>query len=276
VSAKLGLMQKAACCLLALGALLASCRDFQVDPHWPGIDGSGGIDAGSRYPAAVLLDHPVAYWRLGEPPGSMFALDQVGSSAGTYVNGPSLGEPGALVGDPDTAMTLNGTDQYVHGVISDRFSPLATGNTMSVEAWVLLHANPPSPSYVVSKGDPNNWEWGMGVQEGGLPFCIVWDPGGGLILEWLSSTRIQLALWHHLVTVVDKAASMPVIIYLDGFPTQGNLSTGPGQEESGNAPLEIGRRATTTTYWPGSIDEVAFYSTALSMAQVQAHLDAAR
>jgi Concanavalin A-like lectin/glucanases superfamily len=114
----------------------------------------------------------------------------------------------------------------------------------------------------------------MGVTEGGFPFCIVWELGNALILEWLSSTRIQLGLWHHLVAVVDKTAFMPVVIYLDRVALPGALSTGPGQEQSGMAPLEIGRR--TSGYWPGSIDEVAFYSIPLSRAQVQAHFDAAR
>jgi hypothetical protein len=47
-----------------------------------------------------------------------------------------------------------------------------------------------------------------------------------------------------------------------------------GQVGNGTAPIEVGRRY--DGYWPGSIDEVAIYSTALSADQVQAHLAAAR
>jgi hypothetical protein len=46
---------------------------------------------------------PVGWWRLGEPAGAL-AIDSSSKHInGKYLNAPSLGEAGAIVGDGDTA-----------------------------------------------------------------------------------------------------------------------------------------------------------------------------
>src|SRR5215831_14920886 len=64
----------------------------------------------SAYSSAVLADHPVAYYRLGETSGTT-AVDSSGNgSNGTYVGGVALGQPGALLpGDTDPAAGFNGS-----------------------------------------------------------------------------------------------------------------------------------------------------------------------
>jgi len=61
--------------------------------------------------ALTLL--PKAYWRLGEAVGETIAVDEIGDYNGTFVNSPTLETPSLLVGDSDTAISLNGTNQYV-------------------------------------------------------------------------------------------------------------------------------------------------------------------
>ena len=59
----------------------------------------------SVYRAAVLADSPLAYWRLGETSGTV-AHDETGNGHdGTYVGGVTLGQPGALTGDANTAVS---------------------------------------------------------------------------------------------------------------------------------------------------------------------------
>jgi hypothetical protein len=66
--------------------------------------------AGS-YEAAVVAGGPIAYWRLGESSGTT-AFDYVGGNNGTY-HDVTLGVPGAIPGDPNTAAGFNGTSSYV-------------------------------------------------------------------------------------------------------------------------------------------------------------------
>src|SRR5207249_8077529 len=90
------------------------------------------------YSPAVLADLPIGYWRLGESSGQTTASDASGNShAGTYVNGPTLGVPGALAGDGDTAARFSAaSSQYVTIANSSAFDVSA----LSVELWVKTSA----------------------------------------------------------------------------------------------------------------------------------------
>jgi len=66
----------------------------------------------TAYSAAILALNPAAYWRLGESSGTAL-VDETGTYPGTYHNSPTLGTPGLLVNDDNTAVSLNGTSQYI-------------------------------------------------------------------------------------------------------------------------------------------------------------------
>ena len=87
----------------------------------------------SAYEALVKSDGPLHYYRFGEVPDQVLASDEVGNNDGSYTTPDMKGSPGAIVGDPDTAITLDGVDAYVGipGVFD------TTGATQwSVELWV--------------------------------------------------------------------------------------------------------------------------------------------
>src|SRR5437879_4157596 len=67
----------------------------------------------SNYPATVLAKKPVAYWRLGEPRGPDAADATANGHTGTYRGTPVLRERGAIRGDADTAVKLDGNRSYV-------------------------------------------------------------------------------------------------------------------------------------------------------------------
>src|SRR5262249_54513852 len=65
------------------------------------------------YSSVVLADNPIGYWRLGETSGPT-AFDSSGlGHNGTYTGGVTLGVPGAIVDDPNTAARFNGSTGYV-------------------------------------------------------------------------------------------------------------------------------------------------------------------
>src|SRR6266540_4057262 len=87
----------------------------------------------SRYGSLVAgTGGVVSYWRLGQASGTT-ACDSKGSNAGTYQGGFTLGQPGALVGDPDMAVRLNGSTGYVYVPHS---ASLDVGDSFTIEAWV--------------------------------------------------------------------------------------------------------------------------------------------
>ena len=60
----------------------------------------------SAYRDAVLDDHPDSYWRFGEARGVFGAHDEV--TLGSLWNDGTTGLPGALAGDPNGALSLDG------------------------------------------------------------------------------------------------------------------------------------------------------------------------
>jgi hypothetical protein len=67
----------------------------------------------SRYAEAVLAKKPVAFWRLGEARGPD-ARDSSGHGhTGAYKGAPALRQKGAIQGDADTAVKLDGKLSYV-------------------------------------------------------------------------------------------------------------------------------------------------------------------
>lgn len=92
----------------------------------------------SPYSAAVLQSSPIGYWRLGDQ-GTTTALDASPNHLnGTYFGGVTLGQPGAILGDPDTSASFNGNGNYVEVPPTPLINQLS--NNFTVEAWVNMAA----------------------------------------------------------------------------------------------------------------------------------------
>src|SRR5204863_6937374 len=106
------------------------------------------------YPAAVLADQPAGYWRLGEAAGTT-ATDASGNHLdGTYQGNVTLGVPGALVGDTDSAADFAG------GVLTVPDAPgLRPAQELTVEAWVNRST---SAGFGVAVEKPSDFAQGNG------------------------------------------------------------------------------------------------------------------
>jgi len=90
--------------------------------------------AAASYSSVVLGDGPVGYWRFGGPPASTTMTDASPSgNTGAYLNGVTLGVPGALSNDPDTASSFDGFNDS--GRVPDANS-LDVGSTFTLEGWI--------------------------------------------------------------------------------------------------------------------------------------------
>src|SRR5207248_10867390 len=73
-----------------------------------------------------------SYWRLGETSGNTAADSSTGGNPGTIASGVTLGVPGALSSDSNTAMSFNGSTGYVS--VPDKANLDMTGD-FTLEAW---------------------------------------------------------------------------------------------------------------------------------------------
>jgi hypothetical protein len=121
----------------------------------------------------VLAKGPVGYWRLGEDAGPTAFDETPNAYDGGYFGSPTFGTPGAIAGDPDTAVQFNGTD-YVEIPDSTDFSQPTSGDGLTVEVWIRpdvltfygeIGGSPDPYVHWVGKGDRagsmGNREWAL-------------------------------------------------------------------------------------------------------------------
>ena len=119
-----------------------------------------GAAAASHYEKVVLAKQPVAYWRLGEAEGPD-ALDSTANGhRGTCHGTPAFHERGAIKGDANTAIKLDGKRSYIEIANHKDFSQPTSGKGLTIEVWVrpdvLAFEGETDDPYIVwlSKSEP--------------------------------------------------------------------------------------------------------------------------
>jgi hypothetical protein len=209
---------------------------------------------GDSYNKVVRADSPKAYWRLGEASGTT-ALDEQGLINGTYNGSPTLGVVGPLVGDPNTAVAF-GTSKSVTVTF---VAGLAVGDVFSAECWFRVTGGSGTNRKLIQHGSGNGWLIAMRTDntvQVGMDANPFWAE---------SSIAITDSNWHHVVAV--KSGQSIRKIYIDGADV--TVLTGTVTHTNASGALAIG--SGSGEYFPGEIDEVAVYGTALSYLRAQAH-----
>jgi len=215
------------------------------------------------YSEAVTADGPVAYWRLNETSGDV-ADDSVGPNDGAYLNGVTLGVPGALVDDPDLAASFLSDNQ---SKIDVPFAYEVNPPAFTCEVWAKVtggsgHRSPltsradsPQRGYIFYAEPGNTWQFwtGTGAQVG---WNVIQGPA------------VQNGAWTHLVGTHDGETKR---FYVDGVEVGSNTSVfGPNDQSV----LRIGGGASEgpgSFFFQGGIDEVAIYDTVLAPDRILTH-----
>ena len=245
-----------------------------------------GIRFGIRnYYNEVLVDNPVAYWRLGEPNGDSIAIDEKGTYNGTYIGSPQGGVVGALA-DGNTAVSFPGGTSFTTTPHVDTGSTMATiftgNNPRSFECWF-------NPGATLTNGAmlaKSNNAGGIGVlvwvfrvtSAGKVEFVVSSSPAD----YWLVSTTatvLAVNTWAHLAAVVSNVGTRDAKIYINGVATATTAVSGgtpPTTWATAATNVWIGKshNAAAASAPAGKFDEVAIYSSALSAARILAHYQA--
>jgi PKD repeat protein len=255
----------------------ANPGDYQVGLR---VTSSGGptattvrtVTVGGTYSSAVGATPGLThYWRLGEQSGTTFA-DVVGSSTAAISGGVTLGAPGALEFDPNSAASFDGVSGGASAPVD-----LSGSSQLTVEFWLnwAAYANDDrlamelTPNFNENSGgfivDPN-----AGEQGGKFGVAI----GNGESRNNVYFERPSAGTWHHYAFVFDTTApaSQQIVPYVDGQPiAYEKLNSGTGGGPFANSVLYFMSRAASSLFGKGSLDEVATYSRALSAAEVKSH-----
>ena len=243
----------------------------------------------TAYAAAVRSNNPAGYWPLQETIAPAAAtvetnLGSLGPIANAYypnTNSPdiTLGTPGALAGDTDTAATFNTQDQN-YAFVPRAAPALTLQPPFTLEAWF----NPQSSTYGVILGEGGGAALNGGTTYGGFQFG--WAGG--------NQTRFELQLykhginsfsavdtpagysvgtWYHYVATYDTASN--ATIYINGVQAATAVLAYVADSWS---PLTIGNGKwnglSAQRGVSGVIDEVAVYTNLLAPSRITAHYSA--
>jgi subtilisin-like proprotein convertase family protein len=240
-------------------------RLYVVDQHE---DDAGDIEGWSldittapSFASSVLADSPAGYWRFGEASGTTL-LDSSGlGNNGTYLGGVTLGQPGALAVDPNTAALYDGINDQ--GRVPDSNS-LDVGNSFTAEGWVKRSSAAQSHE-LMNKGAGGIQ---LMVMSAASQNRVLLRRAGVASVAQSTSGVPADGRFHHVVATMNGLGST-ARIYIDGADVTQGLA--PGQTILNTAfPLTFGSFGSAPSQ-PATYDEFALYDAALSPARVQAH-----
>jgi hypothetical protein len=222
----------------------------------------------ATYSATVRADNPLAYYRLEETSGGTAADSSAsGLYPATYnINGayPELGQPGI---DINSISLQAATPTSVTAGYYPEFNPQGP---FSFEVWVRPTSAPTGCDYRCPIGNFGGWGSGGGNGSGWYVYQTP-NPGSGFAFiipqtgVWITS-GYSLYTWYHMVGTYDGTTAS---FYING--TLLATQAASGYLANPGFALGIGQRADGYGFFDGNLDEVAIYTHALTLAQVQAH-----
>jgi len=206
-----------------------------------------------------------SYWKLDETEGSTY-LDYYDGLHGTASATAPSPNPGGIVGG---AQYFNGSNNYIT-VPDDPALDWAADADFTIELWANSTESTGNNQVMIGRdqggGTPH---WWLGVNNSGVPLWYLLDTGGnGLATS--GSVSIWDGDWHHLVAVRNESLNENRL-YVDGeLVNTSSFDYTAGFDAT--TTLGIGYMAYNGNpgyYYKGLLDEVALYSRALVIEDIQ-------
>jgi len=231
------------------------------------------------YKRLVLNDHPLLYYRMDNPGylASNSAAFPVAVNYGSQpVNGAYL--PGTVAGGIAGPAMLGWGTNPVASSINGIFSCVDAGddtvfnptNTQPFTALLWFKGDPADSSMQALMGHGSN-SWSLDLN--GATGELMWNSGAGSVT---SSSVYNDGGWHQVAGVYDVAHNY---LYVDGIQAGSGVASGAIAGETNH--LYLGGDPDFTTvavnerYFAGAIAQAAFFTNALTLAQIQTTYEAA-
>ena len=216
----------------------------------------------TTYATTVLADSPQAYYRLGEAAGNIVGGDS--SGRGTLLTfrpaSASFSRPGAVLGDADKAVQLNGSCCF--GTARPVLAVNNSGRT--VEAWVK-----PADPY-------KRFFAGYGSSDDGAAFDVGADAETIYVRTYNDDVSMPLSMpltdgkWHHVVVA---NTGTTVQFYVDGLRVGSRMLRNAPNTADGTT-FYVGSAHDGDSPYYGGLDEVAVFAGAVDATRVAAHFAA--
>ena len=191
----------------------------------------------------------------------LYAVDEMGANAGTYVGSPTLGAAGLLTGDSNTAVTFDGSPKYVS---LGTGASLDATSSVTVMAWIKVASIPASDKDIFSRRGPYDT---FGYQ------AYIEGATGRLGMFVGDGTNYATAAFR---PVCDNSIHQVVVIRngnyirlsVDGLQIYNAADAASVGSMSAAKPAYIACNSDTTVRLVGTLDEPAIWNRALSAAEV--------
>ncbi|HEY3723659.1 MAG TPA: PQQ-dependent sugar dehydrogenase [Acidimicrobiia bacterium] len=225
--------------------------------------------SGSTYASAVLANNPWTYWRLGDKSGTTAADASPNARPGTYAGGVGLLKVGAIAGDKNASVSLDGANDNIIRKGITNFPTTA----ISAELW-LKTSDTTKEAGIVSYAASSSADEFQLRDYRNLRVYVK----GAVVTTGVALNDNQ---WHHLV-VTWKSNGGSIRVYKDGalaykntIPVQAGTSlTGGGALVLGQEQDSVGGGFDPAQAFLGKLDEFALYRKVLAAAEAKADHDA--
>ena len=195
------------------------------------------------------------------------AADSKGSNTADYVSGVVQGVVGALTGDANTAVRLDGVNDHIQATNTTGIPVGATNRSM--EGWFKTTSS--ARQMLFGYGTRSNTqEFGLLLETDGVTLS-AWGFGGGNDKLFTAPYVLNDGGWHHVVKTYDGTT---ITIYVDGvaLPTQAaTRSTVMNAHGFGIGAVIVSGDSKSYSYFDGSIDEISMYTSVLDQTTVTNH-----
>jgi len=206
----------------------------------------------------------VSYWRMGEASGNF--LDSKDANPAPNINGAiARRAPPLIINNIDYSASGGGASgTYASASLGSNAQPA----TISVELWAKPAALAPTTSLALLESFP---PWLIEMTNTGRWHVVVQPvSGGNLSVDTASAgagLQPQVGVIHHLVLTYDPADALRFYVngQLVGFASASSALSYAGM------PLYFFAQDPVTAGFPGALDEIAIYNTALSPARIATH-----
>lgn len=218
------------------------------------------------YASEVTADAPIHWLRLGEASGATAADASGNGRTGTYTN-VTYGTTGLQSGDTDKAVTLNGTTAYVT-VPAGAWK--AVGNALTIELLCKPTAGDGTARTLLDGDNTSPGQWGIQIGTGNKLNYMLNAAGSAAFQVGAATILAGMAV--HVAMTYDGTTWK---CYAGGGLDYIQTVVGSWPAGQATAPWTIGAsRSTTDTYagfWPGVVDEFAFYNKVLTPDRIAVH-----
>jgi hypothetical protein len=190
------------------------------------------------------------YWRLGESSGTTATDSSSAGHNGTYTGGFTLGQPGAVLGDSNTSVSLNGTTGKV------ALPSLGTASSWTIEGWTNLSGNAAGYNALYASGNGAR----LLIQPNGVYADDLTGGAGSGHID--PSTDSNVGAWVFWALVRNGST---LTLYRNGVPIGTSSLAGHGPTSLNGT---IGAQG-PGYHLNGRADEIAVYTTALSASALQ-------